>query len=447
MQINDNGAMIRAKAANVVDMVINKGRSLDRAIEMVNVDDENSQKSLFKAICYGTIRFHWELKAQLSQYISRPIRKKDKIIEILLIIGFFQIKNTRIPPHAIVTQTVEAARLLKKPNLCAFINAVLRGFLRSGWSEYIDENEEVIYNHPQWIINTLKNSWPDNWREIIGNNNKQAPMWLRVNQKKITGKEYLHKIANSQNLPIEEIGYLGDLDQSICLKNPISVKLLPDFDSGSVSIQDGAAQIAAECLLNGFSGRILDACAAPGGKTGHLLEKINDSSTVTAIDIDPNRTNIIEKNLDRLGLQAKIITADVADTKSWWDAKLFDLILLDAPCSASGVIRRHPDIKHLKREEDIHSLNLMQLNIINSLWSLLKPGGQLLYVTCSVFTEENDLVIENFKKTHSDVIAKKLLLNNNIHDVMHKTIYGYQLLPGTRGMDGFYFSYLEKAIL
>ena len=178
-----------------------------------------------------------------------------------------------------------------------------------------------------------------------------------------------------------------------------------------------------------------------------MLEKINDCSTVTAIDIDPNRTNIIEKNLDRLGLQAKIITADVADTKSWWDAKLFDLILLDAPCSASGVIRRHPDIKHLKREEDIHSLNLMQLNIINSLWSLLKPGGQLLYVTCSVFMEENDLVIENFKKTHSDVIVKKLLLNNNIHDVMHKTIYGYQLLPGTRGMDGFYFSYLEKAIL
>jgi len=446
MQINDNGAMIRAKAANVIDMVINKGRSLDRAIEAVNIDDENSQKSLFKAICYGTIRFHWELKAQLNEYISRPIRQKDKIIETLLVIGFFQIKHTRIPPHAIVTQTVEAARLLKKPNLCAFINAILRGFLRSGLKEFIDKNEETIYNHPQWIINLLKNSWPDNWREIIENNNKQAPMWLRVNQKKMTGEKYLHKIANSQNIPIKEIGYIGDFNQSICLKNPIAVKSLPDFDNGFVSIQDGAAQIAAECLLNGFSGRILDACAAPGGKTGHLLEKINDGSSVTAIDIDPDRTKIIEENLKRLGLRAKIINADITDTKNWWDAKLFDLILLDAPCSASGVIRRHPDIKHLKRAEDIHSLNLIQLNIINSLWALLKPGGQLLYVTCSVFKEENDLVIQSFKENHSDVITKNLLLNNNIHDVMHKTMHGYQLLPGTKGMDGFYFSYLEKAI-
>ena len=199
-------------------------------------------------------------------------------------------------------------------------------------------------------------------------------------------------------------------------------------------------------MLNGFSGRILDACAAPGGKTGHLLEKINDGSSVTAIDIDPDRTKIIEENLKRLGLRAKIINADITDTKNWWDAKLFDLILLDAPCSASGVIRRHPDIKHLKRAEDIHSLNLIQLNIINSLWALLKPGGQLLYVTCSVFKEENDLVIQSFKENHSDVITKNLLLNNNIHDVMHKTMHGYQLLPGTKGMDGFYFSYLEKAI-
>ena len=206
-------------------------------------------------------------------------------------------------------------------------------------------------------------------------------MWLRVNQKKISSKKYLSKIACSKNLPSEEVGFLGDLDQSICLKNPISVKSLPDFDNGYVSVQDGAAQIAIECLLNDIGGNILDACAAPGGKTGQLLEKINDNSSVTAVDIDPDRVEVIKENLSRLELKAKIITADVADTKSWWDSQLFDLILMDAPCSATGVIRRHPDIKHLKREKDIDALNKIQVNIINSLWSLLKPGGKLLYVT------------------------------------------------------------------
>lgn len=447
MQINNNGAMIRAKAAHVIDAVVNKGRSLDRAIETANIDDTNSQKSLFKAICYGTIRFYWELKLQLGQYISRPIKRKDNIIETLLIIGFFQIKKTRIPSHAIVAQTVEAVRLLKKPNLTAFTNAILRNFIRSSSKECINSNEEAIFNHPQWLINMFKNSWPHKWQEIIENNNRQAPMWLRVNQKKISSKKYLSKIACSKNLPSEEVGFLGDLDQSICLKNPISVKSLPDFDNGYVSVQDGAAQIAIECLLNDIGGNILDACAAPGGKTGQLLEKINDNSSVTAVDIDPDRVEVIKENLSRLELKAKIITADVADTKSWWDSQLFDLILMDAPCSATGVIRRHPDIKHLKREKDIDALNKIQVNIINSLWSLLKPGGKLLYVTCSVLEEENDLVIKKLQHLHPDVLINNLLLNNNIRDVMHKTNYGYQLLPGTKDMDGFYFSYLEKAIL
>lgn len=447
MSINNNGAMIRVKAAQVVDAVVNKGRSLDRAIEKANLDDDNSQKSLFKAICFGTIRFYWELKLQLGQYVSRPIRRKDNIIETLLIIGLFQIKKTRIPPHAIVIQTVEAVRFLKKPNLTAFVNAVLRSVIRSKSKEFINENEEALFNHPAWLIKMLKNSWPRNWQEIIENNNKQAPMWLRVNQKKITSKDYLKKIAHSLNLSIDEVGYIGDLGQSICLKNPISIKLLPDFYNGHVSVQDGGAQIAAECLLSGNGGRILDACAAPGGKTGQLIEKINDDSEVTAVDIDLDRAEIIRENLSRLELKANIITADVANTKSWWDSKLFDLILIDAPCSATGVIRRHPDIKHLKREKDIDVLNKIQVNIVNSLWALLKPGGKLLYVTCSVLIEENDSVISELKKMHPDVLVNNLLLNNNIHDVMHKTDHGYQLLPGTKEMDGFYFSYLEKAIL
>ena len=443
----NNGVKIRAKAAIVVDQVVKKGRSLDRAMDKGNLDKDNIEKSLFMVICYGTIRHYWELQADLNKYISRPIKKKDSVIENLIISGLFQIKYTRIPAHAAVTQTVEASKYLKKQNLSAFVNAVLRKYLRSKESAIKHSDEEAIYNHPQWLLDYFKEDWPDHWQEISKNNNIQAPMWLRVNCKKTETKQYLTAIAESLNKSPKETGYIGDLGCSICLNDPIAVNLLPNFERGFATVQDGAAQIAAQVLLDGRGGKILDACAAPGGKTGHLLEIIDDNSSVTAIDIDPKRTEIINANLERLGLTANIISADILDTTKWWNSELYDLILLDAPCSSTGVIRRHPDIKHLKRKQDIDNLNVLQSRIIKSLWSLLKPGGHLLYVTCSILKKENDLVIKYFLKNNLDASKKNLLLNNNINDVMLKTEFGYQLLPGTRGMDGFYFSLLEKAAL
>ena len=202
-----------------------------------------------------------------------------------------------------------------------------------------------------------------------------------------------------------------------------------------------------ECLLNGKDGRILDACAAPGGKTGQILENIVESSQLTAIEIDPLRAKLIDQNLERLGYKKDILINDLNDIESWWDSEFFDLILLDAPCSSSGVIRRHPDIKHLRKASDITAYHKKQLKIINSLWSTLSKNGRMIYVTCSLFREENDDVINQFKKKHDNVAHGDLLLNNNINDVMLKTEFGYQLLPGTRGMDGFYFSLLEKAAL
>jgi len=443
VQHNNKGAMIRAEAAAVVQQVITHNRSLDRVLEESDFNSIQQEKSIFKAICYGTIRFHWELRNKIHQFVKRPIRNKDRIIEILLETALFQIEAMRIPHHAVVSQTVEATKLLNKKNLSAFVNGMLREYLRST-KDTDCEDEEVIYNHPQWIINKTRDSWPKNFTEILKNNNLQAPMWLRVNQKKITAHQYLEKLAEQKNLKTEEVGYVGDLDYSICLKKPIAINFLLDFEKGYVSIQDGAAQIAAECLLKERTGNILDACAAPGGKTGQLLEMMDEDSRVTAIEIDSNRVGMIAQNLDRLGLHAKIITGDVNESKSWWNMEKFDLILLDVPCSASGVIRRHPDIKHLRREKDIFSLQQKQLNIINSMWNLLVPQGRLMYVTCSIFNEENDEVINQFLQKHDNVVLKDLLLNNNIKNVMHKTSYGYQLLPGSKNMDGFYFACIEK---
>jgi len=443
LENNNKSAMIRAEAAVVVKEVIIHNRSLDRVFEESSFNSGQQEKSIFKAICYGTIRFHWELKNKIYQFVERPIRNKDRIIEILLETAIFQIEAMRIPHHAIVSQTVEATKLLNKKNLSAFVNGILREYLRA--SKNTDcEDEEVIYNHPQWIINKTRDNWPKNFTEILKNNNLQAPMWLRVNQKKITAEKYLEKLARKINLKTEEVGFVGDLGYSICLKKPMSINFLPDFEQGYVSIQDGAAQIAAECLLNERTGNILDACAAPGGKTGQLLEMIDDNSQVTAIEIDSNRVGMITQNLDRLGLHAKIITGDINESKSWWNLEKFDLILLDAPCSASGVVRRHPDIKHLRKEKDIFSLQQKQLNIINSIWDLLAPQGRLMYVTCSIFNEENDEVINQFQQKHDNVVLKDLLLNNNIQDLMHKTKHGYQLLPGSKNMDGFYFACIEK---
>jgi len=435
--------MIRAEAAVVVKKVIIHNCSLDRILDEPQFHSGQHEKSIFKAICYGTIRHHWELKNKIYQFVERPIRNKDRIIEILLETALFQIEAMRIPHHAIVSQTVEATKLLNKKNLVAFVNGMLREYLRSTKNTDCDD-EEVIYNHPQWIINKIRDNWPGNFTEILNNNNLQAPMWLRVNQKKITAQRYLVELARKENLKVEEVGYVGDLSYSICLNKPVSINYLLDFEKGYVSIQDGAAQIAAECLLQKRKGNILDACAAPGGKTGQLLEMIDGNSLVTAIEIDSNRVGMIAQNLDRLGLHAKIITGDVNESKSWWDRQKFDLILADVPCSASGVIRRHPDIKHLRKEKDILSLQQKQLNIINSIWGLLAPQGRLIYVTCSIFNEENDEVINQFQQKHDNVVLKDLLLNNNILDVMHKTSYGYQLLPGSKNMDGFYFACIEK---
>ena len=440
--INDKGVIVRVQSAMVLNQVIHGKHSLDRTIDQAYKEIDDNEKPLFMNICYGTLRFYWELKAKIDQLLSKPLKKKDKIIENLLQSAIFQIDKTRIPDHAVVSQTVEASRKLNRGHLSSLVNGTLRTYLRSD-REIEKINEEIIFNHPNWMIEKIKQDWPLNWEEILKKNNDRAPMWLRVNQKKIETKKYLEQfLINESRI---EVDHTEMNDYSICLKTPISVKSLPGFEEGYVSIQDGAAQLAVDILLENKSGRILDACAAPGGKTAQLIENIDSTSSVTAIEIDSERAELIRENLLRLGHSAELIVDDASDIQSWWDSMFFDLILLDAPCSSSGVIRRHPDIKHLRRKNDIYTFQKKQLKIINAMWKILVPKGRLLYVTCSIFKEENDEVMNQFLKKHDNVALQDLLLNNNILKRMIKTRYGYQLLPGTINTDGFYFSCLKKA--
>ena len=439
--INDKGVIVRVQSSLVLNQVIHGKRSLDRAIEQAHKDIDDNEKPLLTNICYGTLRFYWELKAKIDQLLSQPLKKKDKIIENLLQSAIFQIDKTRIPDHAVVSQTVEASRKLNKGHFSSLINGILRTYLRSD-RDIEKITEEIKFNHPNWMIEKIKQDWPLNWEQILKKNNDRAPMWLRVNQKKIETKKYLKQFLTDESKIEADNMQLNDY--AICLKTPISVKYLPGFEEGYVSIQDGAAQLAVDVLLENKSGRILDACAAPGGKTAQLIENIDSTSTVTAIEIDSERAELISENLLRLGHSTEVIVDDASDIESWWDSIFFDLILLDAPCSSSGVIRRHPDIKHLRRKDDIYTFQKKQLKIISAMWKILAPKGRLLYVTCSIFKEENDEVMNQFLEKHDNVALQDLLLNNNILEEMIKTRYGYQLFPGTINTDGFYFSCLKK---
>lgn len=434
------GARLRATAAEVVNDVVSAGRSLDAALakseKHVAVDDQ----SLLRLLCYGSLRHHWRLMSWVGALLDRPLRARDSVITELLAIGLYQLNDTRIPDHAVVSQTVEAARQLRRPKLAPLVNAILRRALRDRIFENEPSNENAAHDHPAWILDALMANWPEDWREIAAANNARAAMWLRVNPACCSAADYQKRL--------EEDGIESELlegaPQAVRLVDPQPVEALPGFGEGHVSVQDAAAQLAAPWLLDGVTGRVLDACAAPGGKTGHLLEVAGDQIELTAIDSDSARLQLVRENLDRLGLDATLIAADASKPSEWWDGESFNAILLDAPCSASGVIRRHPDIKHLRRASDIPELAQLQASLLETLWPLLAPDGRLLYVTCSVLAAENDEVVARFLKTTEDAREDNVLQNNNIRDLMRDKACGHQILPGTAGLDGFYYAGLKK---
>jgi 16S rRNA (cytosine967-C5)-methyltransferase len=416
------------------------GRSLDTALAaaLPNVDERD--RGLLSALAYGCIRHHWQLRHSVSTLLQKPLRAADDIVMTLLAIGVYQMQSLRMPDHAAVSATVEATRLIKRPHLAGLVNAVLRNYRRRGDSLPSSDDPQVIHDHPAWLLDALQASWPDRWQSIVAANNQQAPMWLRVNARRSTAAAYCG-LLEAQGIKASTVSFLP---QAVKLAAAMPVDALPGFADGVVSVQDGAAQFAAEWLAAAPGMRVLDACAAPGGKTAHILELADAGLELVALDHDAERLKRVDETLGRLGLEAALLAGDASRPADWWDGRLFDRILVDAPCSATGVIRRHPDIKHLRQAADIPALAALQGRILEALWPLLAPGGRLIYATCSVLEPENAAVVEHFINNELSARAEKELRNYNIRAVMQSRGCGYQILPGDEDMDGFFYACLER---
>jgi 16S rRNA (cytosine967-C5)-methyltransferase len=436
------GAKSRALAAEVVDAVVSDGRSLDAAIAELESRVPAADRPLVRMLAYGVLRNHWQLQAWIAQLVSRPFRKRDSVINALLAVGLFQLTDTRVPDHAAVSQTVEAARALRRPKLAGVVNACLRRFQREKLAATAPKGDEERWNHPAWLIERLRVDWPDDADRILEANNERAPMWLRANARRTTAAEYRERLAAAGI----EAALQEGVPDALRLAEPRPVDELPGFGDGDASVQDAAAQVAARWLMQDAPRRVLDACAAPGGKSGHLAELGGDDFDLVAVDSDAGRLERVRENHERLGLGATIVAGDASKPGEWWNGEPFDAILLDAPCSATGVIRRHPDIKWLRREADVDELSALQAKILDALWPTLVPGGRLLYVTCSVLAAENDVIVGWFLGSRDDVEEDAVLPNYNIRDVMRAKACGYQVLPGTAGMDGFYYACLVKKV-
>jgi 16S rRNA (cytosine967-C5)-methyltransferase len=425
---------VRALAAKAIYEVLEKGMSLSVALPDQQQHLQNGKdKALLAELCYGVMRQLPQLDKCVSDCLAKPFKGKQRILHQLLIVGCYQLYFTRIPAHAAISETAEACRQLRFDGLVKVVNGVLRTIQRQDGALNTD-SETLRFNTPAWFIKRLQQAYPDHWQNIIEQSHQRPPMWLRNNQQSQTRDAYLAALAQ-HDIPAQA----GPSLDAILLEGAKDVTALPDFMQGAVSVQDGAAQWAATLLAPMADELILDACAAPGGKSCHLLELAPDINLV-AVDFDQKRLARVQQNLDRLHLKAQLIHGDAADIPSWWQGQQFDRILLDAPCSATGVIRRHPDIKWLRKNSDIEELANLQKQILDHCWQWLKPGGCLLYATCSILPQENSQQVELFLTRTPDASLVPIEQQTHLDDI------GWQILPGQDNMDGFYYARLVKAL-
>lgn len=415
--------------------MIQQGRSLTEVLSETTLPARDS--SFIKALCYGCLRWYGRYDFIAQQLLQKPFKAKDFYLHALIIVGLYQLTDTRVPAHAAIAETVAAARELNASWATGLINAVLRRYQREmiPLQTIIAEKAEAYYAHPIWLLKKLATIWPEQWQTILNANNVAAPLTLRVNLTRQNRLAYLASLQK-QGLTAAEHRYAT---AAIVVTTPVDVTDLPGFAEGDVSVQDAAAQLAADLLQLEAGQHVLDACAAPGGKTAHLLEMQPQLAQVIALEKNPIRCQKIAQTLQRLQLHATIHCVDATDTGTWFDGRLFDRILLDVPCSATGVIRRHPDIKWQRRESDINELVQQQAKLLKKLWPLLKVGGLLLYATCSILPEENTQQIENFLQQHAD--ASEVIISA-VWGI--KQVAGRQILPGEYDMDGFYYACLRK---
>jgi 16S rRNA (cytosine967-C5)-methyltransferase len=428
----------RGRAARLLVQVVNDGHSLTNALARQPPGLDLQQQRMVQELAYGTLRWYYRLVAVLDRLLKKPLKRRDSDVRCLLLVGLYQLSHTRVPSYVAVHETVEASRELGKDWAAGLVNAVLRNYQRqtAALSAAVDASDVARYAHPEWLIRQLQTDWPDNWEAILHAGNQRPPFSLRVNQRNSGRDAYLEQLRkqdiNARLLP--------HTTQGVLLESPLPVTSLPGFAEGTVSVQDAAAQQAAELLDLRSGQHVLDACAAPGGKTAHILETEPALASLTAVDIDARRTRLIEDNLARLGLAADLRIGDVAVPDSWWDGRPFDRILLDVPCSATGVIRRHPDIKLLRRQDDICALVDRQAGLLEAVWPLLSAGGMLLYSTCSVLAGENEQQVDRFLSgcpEAADVTPEVPWGRAAGH--------GRQVFPGEDDMDGFFYACLYKA--
>ena len=428
----NHGVQVRKYASLVLFEVIERYRKLDQVLEHYRLQVHSKDHALLQALCYGVMRWQVQLEVWMKQLTHKP-NALEPMVKILILLGLYQLTHSRIPAYAAIDTTVESAKALKIQRAKGLINALLRQFQKLKTSNRLQQNIQTRYAHPLWMIKQLQADWPHDWQAIMLANNVQAPMTLRVDTSRLSREAYLHHLSCSAM-----VGKPHEIcETAIVLEQAVDIKALPGFAEGLVSVQDAGAQLAIPLLNTNAQQRILDACAAPGGKTAHLLQQINPRQ-LTALDRHEQRFKKLSNTLDRIGITADIQLADANDPMAWWDKQPYDRILLDAPCSACGVIRRHPDIKHLRSPKALDTICQQQQQLLDALWPLLRPGGQLLYASCSVFRKENDGQISQFLQHHHNASLCPLNIPGG------HGLTGQQIFPGSYGMDGFYYALVEK---
>ncbi|MET0066878.1 MAG: 16S rRNA (cytosine(967)-C(5))-methyltransferase RsmB [Candidatus Thiodiazotropha sp.] len=426
----------RTLAARVVQGVMGGQSLADLIPRQAALLKDSRDAGLMQELSYGVMRGYPRLLGLSKRLLSKPLKARDRDVQALILVGLYQLSELRVADHAAVHATADAARHLGKSWAVGLVNGVLRNFQRNQAQllEQVAADPEARYAMPGWLLQAIRGQWPDRWEAVVEALNARPPMSLRVNLGRHARDEYLG-LLQAEGLHAAPIPHTRS---GVVLESPCDVSRLPGFEAGWVSVQDGAAQLAAELLDLQPGQRVLDACAAPGGKTGHLLER-EPGIQLTALDRDAERLRRVDENLQRLALQAEVVVGDAAHPEGTWADRSYPRILLDVPCSATGVMRRHPDIKLLRRAADIPALVALQAQILRAVWSRLEDGGTLIYATCSILAEENEQQLRAFLAEHPDAREIPLAV-----DWGEPREIGRQIVPGSDGMDGFYYACLLK---
>ena len=423
-------------AARGAAAVLDRGESLDMAMAAGLAGLGSARdRALARRLAHALMRDWPAVNALIGRLLEREPARRDRLVHFILAVALAELRQAREPAHAVVHAAVEATRAGGLSHLAGLVNAVLRNYQRRSQEllRHLPDDPGHVFGYPGWLVARIQADWPQDWPAILEAGNQSPPLWLRVNR--------CYWSPEAAQAALAEAGFTAGLvagvPDALLLAQRVAIAALPGFAEGGLSVQDGAAQISAEYLQLAAGQRVLDACAAPGGKAAHVLERV--AADLTAVELDPGRLARTAETLERLQLKARLVQGDAAEPAAWWDGRPFDRILIDAPCSATGVMRRHPDIRWLRRAADIDALVDLQSRMLDALWPLLKPGGILVYVTCSILKAENVEQASRFLERNADARAiEPPALPGRAQDC------GRQILPGEAGMDGFYHVAFER---